>query len=54
MLIATHLANALLTEANNEPVNFDESIMNDSIVKKYYKDWKKKAEALHKEAQSET
>lgn len=53
VLISTHLANALLTQAKGEPANFDENIMKNPTVKKYFNSWKNKAEVQYRESKNE-
>ncbi|GAB4276829.1 MAG: response regulator [Candidatus Rifleibacteriota bacterium] len=43
VMIATHLANALLCKVENQPVDFDPKILAESKIKKHLPSWEKKA-----------
>lgn len=53
VLLATHLANALLCQAAGEPFTIDSGVMNDAAVKRSLHDWKKRAETIFRESSDE-
>jgi len=48
-LISSHLANAFLLMAKDEPAKLDEAILKNAVVEKLFVDWQKKAESLLQE-----